>query len=318
MSETVSLRPVDGVDVTVLVENSIDNFLVDDAVAKRPGWTRVLAPDVLRAEHGLSLLLTVHLDAQSQSILYDAGNGRDTAVYNMDVLSLQIKDLRAVVMSHGHPDHIGGMEGLLRRVGRQGMPLILHPDAWKERKLVFPSGFETYLPRPTAQDLGREGVEIVEERGPTMLIDGTVLVTGEVTRETDFEKGFPLQYALGENGWEPDFMVWDEQAVVVHVRGKGLVVLAGCSHPGIINILKHAQRVTGVDQIFGVIGGFHLTGGIFEPIIPRTLDELAAIAPAAIVPGHCTGWKAIHAIARRMPEAYIQTSVGTRLEFTSA
>ena len=318
MSERVSLRPVDAADVTVLVENSIDNFLVDDEVAKRPGWKRELSPEVLRAEHGLSLLLTVHRDGQSQSILYDAGNGRDTAVYNMDVLQLRIKDLRAVVMSHGHPDHIGGMEGLLRRVGRQGMPLILHPDAWKERKLVFPTGFETYLPRPTAQDFGREGVEIVEERGPTMLIDGAVLVTGEVTRATDFEKGFPLQYARGEDGWEPDFMVWDEQAVVVHVRHKGLVVLAGCSHPGIINILKHAQRVTGVNQIFGVVGGFHLTGGIFEPIIPRTLDELVALAPAAIVPGHCTGWKAIHAIARRMPEAYVQTSVGTRLQFASA
>lgn len=317
-SERVTLTPVDGADVTVLVENSIDNFLVDDEVAKRPGWTRELAPDVLRAEHGLALLLTVHQNGRSQSILYDAGNGRDTAVYNMDVLSLRIKDLRAVVVSHGHPDHMGGMEGLLRRVGRQGMPLILHPDAWKERKLVFPSGFETYLPRPSPQDLGREGVELVEERGPTMLIDDTVLVTGEVSRTTDFEQGFPLQYARGACGWEPDFMVWDEQAVIVHVRDKGLVVLAGCSHPGIINILKHAQRVTGIDQVHAVIGGFHLTGGIFEPIIPRTLDELAALAPAAIVPGHCTGWKAIHAIARRMPEAYVQTSVGTRLEFRSA
>ncbi|MDQ3167899.1 MAG: MBL fold metallo-hydrolase [Chloroflexota bacterium] len=317
-SERVTLTPVDAVDVTVLVENSIDNFLVDDAFAKRPAWKRELLPDVLRAEHGLALQLTVHQNGSSQSILYDAGNGRDTAVYNMDVLSLQIKDLRAVVVSHGHPDHMGGMEGLLRRVGRQGMPLILHPDAWKERKLVFPSGFETYLPQPSPQDLGREGVEIVEERGPSMLIDGSVLVTGEIARTTDFENGFPLQYARGERGWEPDFMCWDEQAVVVHVRGKGLVVLAGCSHPGIINIIKHAQHVTGVDQVHAVIGGFHLTGGIFEPIIPRTLDELAALAPAAIVPGHCTGWKAIHAIARRMPEAYVQTSVGTRLEFRSA
>ena len=317
-SERVTLTPVDGADVTVLVENSIDNFLIDDEVAKRPAWTRQLAPDVLRAEHGLALLLTVHHNGRSQSILYDAGNGRDTAVYNMDVLSLQIKDLRAVVVSHGHPDHMGGMEGLLRRVGRQGMPLILHPDAWKERKLVFPSGFETYLPQPTPQDLGRDGVELVEERGPTMLIDGTVLVTGEVSRTTDFEKGFPLQYARGADGWEPDFMVWDEQAVIVNVRDKGLVVLAGCSHPGIINIVKHAQRMTGIDRIHAVIGGFHLTGGIFERIIPRTLDELAALAPAAIVPGHCTGWKAIHAIALRMPEAYVQTSVGTRLEFRSA
>ena len=102
---------------------------------------------------------------------------------------------------------------------------------------------------------------------------------------------------------------------MVHVRDQGLVVLSGCGHAGIINILDHARRVTGVERILAVVGGFHLTGRIFEPIIPRTLDELATIAPTVVVPGHCTGWKAIHAIARRLPEAYVQTSVGTTFHF---
>lgn len=315
MRERVTLRPVDSVEVTVLVENSIDTFLTDDEVAKRPPWPPELPPDALRAEHGLSLLITVQLDGRGRSILYDAGIGRDTAVHNMDVLDLHIADLRAIVLSHGHPDHVGGIEGMVRRVGRAGLPIVLHPDVWKDRKIAFPTGTETHIPGPSVQTLLREGVEIVEERGPTLLIDGAVLVTGEVERSTDFERGFPLQYARGGGGWEPDPWVWDDQALVLQVRNKGLVILSGCGHAGIINIVRHAQRVTGIEPIAGLIGGFHLTGGIFEPIIPRTIDELTAIAPAVIVPGHCTGWKAIHAIAHRLPEAYVQTSVGTKFQF---
>lgn len=145
-----------------------------------------------------------------------------------------------------------------------------------------------------------------------------MLVTGEVERSTDFERGFPLQYARASGGWQPDPWVWDDQALVIQVRNKGLVILSPCGHAEIINIVRHAQRVTEIQPIAGLIGGFHLTGGIFEPIIPRTIDEPTVIGPAVIVPGHCTGWKAIHAIARRLPEAYLQTSVGTKFQFTCA
>jgi 7,8-dihydropterin-6-yl-methyl-4-(beta-D-ribofuranosyl)aminobenzene 5'-phosphate synthase len=93
------------------------------------------------------------------------------------------------------------------------------------------------------------------------------------------------------------------------------VVLTGCSHAGAINVLRQAQRLTGVDRVHALVGGLHLTGGIFEPLIPPTLDELVAIGPTWVVPGHCTGWVATHELARRMPQAYVQTSVGTRLRF---
>jgi 7,8-dihydropterin-6-yl-methyl-4-(beta-D-ribofuranosyl)aminobenzene 5'-phosphate synthase len=106
--------------------------------------------------------------------------------------------------------------------------------------------------------------------------------------------------------------------VVVHVRNRGLVVLSACSHAGVINVLRHARRLTGVDRVYAFVGGLHLTGGLFEPIIPRTLDELAAIGPAVIVPGHCTGWKATYLLSAKLPEAYVQTSVGTRLQFAAA
>jgi 7,8-dihydropterin-6-yl-methyl-4-(beta-D-ribofuranosyl)aminobenzene 5'-phosphate synthase len=318
MSERIPLEPVDVANVTVLVDNFIDALLPSSEVAQRPQvaydmWER--EREQLIAEHGLSLLLTIERDGRSTSLIYDAGLGRGTAIHNMDVLQVRLPDLRAVVMSHGHSDHHGGLEGMIRRVGARRMPLVIHPEAWRDRKVVFPTGAELHLPPPSRQDLDREGVEITEERQPSLLIDDTVLVTGQVERVTDFEKGFPLNYALTNGGWEPDPWIWDDQGVVVNLKGKGLVVLSGCSHSGAINVLRQAQRLTGEDRVHAFVGGMHLTGGIFERLIPRTLEELAAISPRWLVPGHCTGWKATHEIARRFPEAYVQTSVGTRLQF---
>jgi 7,8-dihydropterin-6-yl-methyl-4-(beta-D-ribofuranosyl)aminobenzene 5'-phosphate synthase len=318
MSERISLEPVDAANVTVLVDNFIDALLPSSEVAQRPQvayemWER--EREQLIAEHGLSLLLTIERDGRSMSLIYDAGLSREAATHNMDVLQVRLPDLRAIVMSHGHSDHHGGLEGMIRRVGSRGMPLIIHPDAWRDRKVVFPTGAELHLPPPSRQDLDREGVEVTEERQPSLLIDGTVLVTGQVERQTDFEKGFPLNYARINGGWEPDPWIWDDQAVVVKLKGKGLVVLSGCSHSGAINVLRQAQRLTGEDRVHAFVGGMHLTGGIFEHLIPRTLDELATMAPRWLVPGHCTGWKATHEIARRLPEAYVQKSVGTRLRF---
>jgi 7,8-dihydropterin-6-yl-methyl-4-(beta-D-ribofuranosyl)aminobenzene 5'-phosphate synthase len=316
MSEQVKLQPVDRADVTIVVDNIFDNLLPNEPVAERPaiGWD-YFEREHLIAEHGYALLLTVRRENTSQSLLYDAGLGRETLVHNMDVLGLHVGDLRTMVLSHGHADHHGGLEGLFRRETRRRMPLVLHPDAWRERKVVFPTGAEVYLPPPSHQDLDREGWEVVEERGPSLLLDGTVLVTGQVARVTDFEKGFPIQQAKGHNGWEPDTWIWDDQAVAFEVRDKGLVVLSSCSHAGVINVLRHAQRLTGTDHIYAFVGGLHLTGGLFEPIIPRTVEELVRIGPDVIVPGHCTGWRATHELARQLPSSYIQTSVGTCLHF---
>ena len=171
------------------------------------------------------------------------------------------------------------------------------------------------MPPPSHADLDREGWEIVEERGPSIILEETVLVTGQVERTTAFEKGFPLQMRRTASGWEPDTWIWDDQAVVCNLKEKGLVILSSCSHAGAINVIRHAQRITGIEHIHAFVGGLHLTGGLFERIIPQTVEALTQIAPDIIVPGHCTGWKATHELARQLPEAYIQTSVGTRLHF---
>jgi 7,8-dihydropterin-6-yl-methyl-4-(beta-D-ribofuranosyl)aminobenzene 5'-phosphate synthase len=316
MRQRMALQPVDAVEVTIVVDNFVDLLMAGTETARRltPAWD-MLEVDALLAEHGLSLLVKVERAGRAATVLYDAGLGRSTALHNLDVLGTKVPDLRAIVLSHGHVDHHGGLEGMVRRLGRRGLPLLIHPDAWRERKAVLPSGAEIHLPPPSRHDLEQEGVEITEERAPSLLLDGTMLVTGQVERVTSFEKGFPLQHARTLEGWEPDPWVWDDQAAVFLLREKGLVVLSGCSHAGIINVLRHAQAVTGTTKVYAVVGGLHLTGGIFEPIIPDTIREMAAIGPTVVVPCHCTGWRALQELARRMPDAYVHSSVGTSLRF---
>ena len=319
MTQRVTLTPVDTADVTIIMDNGIDVLAASTPLARRqPMAWDYFDHAQLRAEHGFSLLLTITRDdGQRETILYDCGLSRDGVAHNLDVLGISMDDVRTVVLSHGHADHHGGLEGVFARVGRRRMPLVLHPDAWKQRKIVFPTGVEVRMPPPSHNDLDREGWEIIEERGPSLLLEDSVLITGQVDRVTDFEKGFPLQYELTDHGYEPDPWIWEDQAVIVHLRGKGLVILSGCGHAGVVNIMRYAQALTGIDHVHAFVGGMHLTGGLFEPIIPRTIDEVAAIGPDVLVPGHCTGWKAAHLLAARLPDAYLSANVGTRYHFAA-
>jgi len=153
-----------------------------------------------------------------------------------------------------------------------------------------------------------------EEKEASTLASDFVLVTGDVERVTDFEKGFPWAEAKINNIWIVDPFHHD-QGVAVKVRGRGLVVVGGCSHAGIINTVKYAQKVTGTDKVHAVLGGFHLSGRLFEPIIGVTIEEIKKICPDIVVPMHCTGWKAINQFAKEMPEQFILNGVGTTYVF---
>ncbi len=132
------------------------------------------------------------------------------------------------------------------------------------------------LPPPSLHDLEREGIELLVERGPSFVINGKLLVTGQIERTTDFEQGLKNQQAEIDGAWQPDPWVYDDQAIVMHVRNKGLVVATGCGHAGVINILQQVRSQTGVEQIYALLGGFHLTGALFEPIIPQTVERFTA------------------------------------------
>lgn len=312
---TPPLQQVDRAEITIVVDNFVDLLLAPDESIDRFRAPSLDHEAALVAEHGFSALVTIERGGARTSVLYDAGLTPDAVGRNLDVLQVPVRDLRALVLSHGHADHHGGLEGLLRRHGRTGFPLIIHPEAWAERKIVFPTGGELSLPPPSRNDLDREGVDLLEDRGPTLLVDGAMLVSGQVDRVTDFETGFPIHFALRDGTWEPDPLILDDQNLIVNVRDRGLVIVSGCSHAGAVNVLRNAQQLTGEARIAGFIGGFHLGGGVFEQIIGPTVRAFANAGVECVLPAHCTGWKAVHELARTMPDAFVQPAVGTTVTF---
>jgi len=327
--EPITLEPVDGVEVTTVVDNSSDVLMPDEGLVRRwgPAGTAGEIPviptelaeggktvDFLRAEHGFSALIEVRAGGRRRRVLFDAGITPDGLIGNLDRLAISPDTFEAVVLSHGHFDHVMGLDGLARRLGPRNLPLLLHPDFWTRRRIITPGGGAWELPMPSRSGIQDAGFAIIEDRQPSFLLDGVLLVTGEVDRTTEFETGFPIHQAWRGGVWVPDQLIHDDQAVVLHVRDKGLVVLTGCGHSGIVNIVRHAKALTGIGQVYAVMGGFHLTGGIFEKIIPQTVAALAAENPGVLVPAHCTGWKAQHALAAGLPGAFRPNAVGSRFE----
>ena len=323
--EPIPLAPVDGVTITTLVDNVSDMLLADEGPAVRSSLVGPSVPttdasvidggrgvDALHAEHGFSSLVTIERGRHTCRILFDAGLSPGGMVGNMRRLGIDPGDVDVVVLSHGHLDHTTGLSGFVDAVGRANVPLLLHPDAWLTRRIAIPGREPVELPAPSRRALTDAGFELIERPEASLLLDGAVLVTGEVDRTTDFEQGFAVHEARRAGTWTPDPLILDDQALVVNVAGRGLVVLTGCGHAGVVNILRHARRLTGEERVHAVLGGFHLSGALFEPIIPATVDALADLAPEVVVPAHCTGWRATHAIAAAMPDAFIQNSVGTR------
>ncbi|WP_108923843.1 MBL fold metallo-hydrolase [Mycobacterium montefiorense] len=327
--DPIALEPVDELVITTLVDNSYDGLMTDMGPARRMPMSRTPAVEAAQfdggttvpgmlAEHGFSALVTVRRGNRSHTLLFDTGVSPDGMATNMERLGVDVADIEAVVLSHGHFDHAGGFAGLARLRGRTGLPLTVHPLVWSRRRIALPGRPGWELPVLSKSSLQCEGFEVIERRQPSILLDGSVLITGEIDRTTDFEIGMKFHEVSRDGAWEPDPLIVDDQALVVHVRGLGLVVLTGCGHGGAINIARHAMRLTGVDRLHGLLGGFHLTGPGFEPIIEPTVDALVALSPGLVVPAHCTGWRAQVRLATALPDAFVPSAVGTSFALAAA
>jgi 7,8-dihydropterin-6-yl-methyl-4-(beta-D-ribofuranosyl)aminobenzene 5'-phosphate synthase len=320
--DPIRLEPVDEVRVTTLVDNVYDALLTSDRRTTRAPFRSgtAVAPQFesgtttvgLMAEHGFSALVTIRRGSTTNTILFDAGLSPDAMSTNAGRLGVDLSAARAIVLSHGHFDHAGGLIGLAGKRGRRSLPMVVHPAAWTRRRMAVPGVDPELLPTLSRTALEAEGFALLERRHPSLLLDDSVLITGEIDRTTEFERGMPPAHQAWSGGqWRPDPLVVDDQALVVHVRGQGLVVLTGCAHAGAVNIVRQAQRLTGVPELHALIGGLHLSGPAFEPIIRPTVEALTELQPALVVPGHCTGWRAQQALAAALPEAFVAGSSGS-------
>lgn len=327
--DPIALAPVDEVVVTTLVDNLYDALLVgDDRITRAPFTAGTAqAPQFesgathvgLIAEHGYSALVTVRRGSSTTSVLFDTGLSPDAMVTNADRLGVDLASVHAVVLSHGHWDHTGGLSGLAGRLGTRSLPVVVPPLVWTRRRLLLPGDTIDELPTLSKRALTNEGFEVIERRQPSLLLDGSILITGEVDRTTDFERGMPPPHQQWSgSSWEPDPLVLDDQALVLHVDGKGLVVVTGCAHAGAVNIVRHVQRLTGISRLHALIGGLHLNGDYYKSSIGPTVEALTELAPDLLVPGHCTGWQAQHTLAAALPDSWVQGSSGTRYRLSSS
>jgi 7,8-dihydropterin-6-yl-methyl-4-(beta-D-ribofuranosyl)aminobenzene 5'-phosphate synthase len=254
---------------------------------------------------------------ERHTVLFDTGYTGIALFHNAELLGIDLTEIEALVLSHAHMDHTGALNVFLDRIG-SSVPVVLHPEAFHyPRFLVLKSGEKQRFPRTLVRaELERRNLEILESQAPMLIAGDAILVSGEVERTTDFEKGIPYAY-VEKNGEVVKDAFLDDQALILNLKGKGLVVISGCSHSGIVNTVFHARKTTGVERVYAILGGFHLSGPAYEPILEDTIQALIEIDPEILVPMHCTGWNTIHLLAEAFPSSTILNSVGSKFTLSS-
>jgi len=315
---------VDSLTVSVVVDNTTDmlssrpsHVTSELRVLMAAGMQEMNGEGLCSAHHGLSLLVTARTGSHERTVLFDAGPDPYAIERNSGRMGLDFGAIEAVVLSHGHFDH---SEGLLKaaeliRAGRgpQPVPLHVHPGAFVRRAVRLPNGHALPLQDvPTGEILHNGGYLVIESDSQESILDGTFVLSGEVPRRT-FERGLPNHLRRTSAGdWEPDPLVLDERFMLAHVAAKGLVIFTGCSHAGVVNICHHAQQMFPGIPLYALVGGFHLVHPN-EDLIDATIAALRPLDFKVIVPGHCTGWRAVHRFINAFGDATVDPmAVGSR------
>ena len=325
------LREVDALDVQVLVDNVTDSLSTVPAdvtneipVLMKNGSLKVAAGEYrCCAHHGLSLVITARAGRDAQTLIFDAGPEAYTVTRNGVLLKVPFGDAGAVVLSHGHWDHAGGMVEAVRQVaaasGGRRVECHVNPGMFVTRASLRQGGDPLpQKPVPAPEELEAAGGAVVNRPDARLLLENLFLLSGEIPRVTAYERGLPGQVKRTADGksWEPDPWLMDERYVAVHVKGKGAVVFTACSHAGLINVLKDARNTFGDVPLHAVMGGFHLSGTGMEEIIPDTVRDLGGFGLKRIVPAHCTGWRAVRALANAFgEEVIVPSAVGRQFAF---
>lgn len=326
-ASTSGLAPVERLEIHVLVDNATDSLSsvpkhveTEFSYLHRKGMRVLSGKCICCASHGLSCLITAHRSGTSHTVLFDSGPEADTFERNVRQLGIDLGAADAVVLSHGHWDHAGGMLRALDMIGAgrkdDGLPFYAHPGMFRSRGRQLPDG--GVLPMedvPSVADLTAHGARVVATREPQNLLDGMFYVSGEIPRVTPFEKGLPFHMVKTDTGWEEDPWIVDERWLAVNVAGRGLVVFSACSHAGVVNVLKHARAKYPDIPLYCVLGGFHLSGAT-EKIIPDTVAALREFGLSYIAAGHCTGWRATAELVKTFGDQVVTpTAVGKRFVF---
>jgi 7,8-dihydropterin-6-yl-methyl-4-(beta-D-ribofuranosyl)aminobenzene 5'-phosphate synthase len=305
-----ALQPVDRLEFQVLIDNVTDslstapsNVTLEWPALMRAGMRQLSGRCQCCANHGLALIVRAFRGTESHTVLFDAGPVEFAVEYNGTRLGVDFGSVDAVVLSHGHWDHAGGLPmafGLITTAnGGRAIPCYLHPGMFRQRALPLPGGGLLPIREiPSPDDLAAKGAAPIVTTEPQIVLDDMFLVSGEIPRVTSYEKGFPGHKRRSEDGqfWEDDPLIMDERFLATHVHGKGIVVFTACSHAGVINVLRHAQSSFPAVPLHAIAGGFHLAGGN-ERIIAESVRDIGTFDLTLIAPGHCTGWRAVNALA---------------------
>ena len=303
----------DKVTVWVLTDNYYDWNVPDSKITKRyrpktPGKT-------IHAEHGLSYYIETVVNGKTSACMFDYGLDPTGLMDNIALLGVDPGKAEAFGLSHGHGDYMLAEVAMLKdyRSRIAGTPFFVGEEAFLRRYSRRPGGSE---PDDLGQ-LGREdiealGLKIIEVKSPTQIIPGAY-ITGNIERVTTYEKVPPTYFIKRGEKIEPDDLK-GEQALFFNVKGKGLLVLSSCAHGGIVNLVKHAQKVSGIEKVHAVMGGFHLINAKPD-VIQQTIADMKVMKPDYLVGMHCTGFNANVAFSREMPKEFILNTAGTRYTF---